>query len=202
MRKQFISTVLTLILTLFTLVSSFYGATTPKDTESVPSQVLKNAGFCTETGVIASEDMLVPVHLNLDELEQMKSELAAYGIQYTVTGTKSIVYVNVSTKIHYVNELYFSVTAQCSEVLLQRITGSIGWRYKNPSSNIYTRVRTISVAYEDDFGIPKYTLLCLKYTGNQFDTGTKISADFNLDVDATGEISGGAVSRTVTGTVP
>lgn len=31
---------------------------------------------------------------------------------------------------------------------------------------------------------------------------TLISADFNIDVDATGEISGGVVSRTVTGIVP
>lgn len=90
--------------------------------------------------------------------------------------------------------------AQCRTTLLQKITGSIVWKYKTTGS--YSKTKTISVNYQDDFGIPKYTLTCLKYTGKTFASGTTISADFNIDVDATGEISGGVVSRTVTGIVP
>ena len=100
----------------------------------------------------------------------------------------------------YPNELYFSIIAQCRTTLLQKITGSIVWKYKTTGS--YSKTKTISVNYQDDFGIPKYTLTCLKYTGKTFASGTTISADFNIDVDATGEISGGVVSRTVTGIVP
>lgn len=93
-----------------------------------------------------------------------------------------------------------SFIAQCRTTLLQKITGSIVWKYKTTGS--YSKTKTISVNYQDDFGIPKYTLTCLKYTGKTFASGTTISADFNIDVDATGEISGGVVSRTVTGIVP
>lgn len=61
---------------------------------------------------------------------------------------------------------------------------------------------TTSVNYQDDFGIPKYTLTCIMYTYRQYVSGTQISADFNIDIDATNEVSGGAVSRTVTAVIP
>ena len=66
----------------------------------------------------------------------------------------------------------------------------------------------LSLRRKYGFGLnPRYiewrvSKTCLKYTGKTFASGTTISADFNIDVDATGEISGGVVSRTVTGIVP
>lgn len=160
----------------------------------------EDVAMSAEQGIIASETFEIPVSLSLDELDEMKSELEECGIPYTVQGNRAIATVNVTTNIHYVDELYFSIIAQCRTTLLQKITGSIVWKYKTTGS--YSKTKTISVNYQDDFGIPKYTLTCLKYTGKTFASGTTISADFNIDVDATGEISGGVVSRTVTGIVP
>ena len=156
----------------------------------------EDVAMSAEQGIIASETFEIPVSLSLDELDEMKSELEECGIPYTVQGNRAIATVNVTTNIHYVDELYFSIIAQCRTTLLQKITGSIVWKYKTTGS--YSKTKTISVNYQDDFGIPKYTLTCLKYTGKTFASGTTISADFNIDVDATGEISGGVVSRTVT----
>lgn len=160
----------------------------------------EDVAMSAEQGIIASETFEIPVSLSLDELDEMKSELEECGIPYTVQGNRAIATVNVTTNIHYVDELYFSIIAQCRTTLLQKITGSIVWKYKTTGS--YSKTKTISVNYQDDFGIPKYTLTCLKYTGKTFASGTTISADFNIDVDATGEISGGVVSRTATGIVP
>ena len=149
----------------------------------------EDVAMSAEQGIIASETFEIPVSLSLDELDEMKSELEECGIPYTVQGNRAIATVNVTTNIHYVDELYFSIIAQCRTTLLQKITGSIVWKYKTTGS--YSKTKTISVNYQDDFGIPKYTLTCLKYTGKTFASGTTISADFNIDVDATGEISGG-----------
>mgnify|MGYP007045655653 FL=1 len=160
----------------------------------------EDVAMSAEQGIIASETFEIPVSLSLDELDEMKSELEECGIPYTVQGNRAIATVNVTTNIHYVDELYFSIIAQCRTTLLQKITGSIVWKYKTTGS--YSKTKTISVNYQDDFGIPKYTLTCLKYTGKTIASGTTISADFNIDVDATGEISGGVESRTVTGIVP
>ena len=156
----------------------------------------EDVAMSAEQGIIASETFEIPVSLSLDELDEMKSELEECGIPYTVQGNRAIATVNVTTNIHYVDELYFSIIAQCRTTLLQKITGSIVWKYKTTGS--YSKTKTISVNYQDDFGIPKYTLTCLKYTGKTFASGTTISADFNIDVDATGEISGGVVSVSYT----
>lgn len=158
------------------------------------------AAMGVEQGLIASETFNIPVNLSLDELDEMKSELEDDGIPYTVQENRAIAIVNVTANINYVDELYFSIVAQCRTTLLQKITGSIVWKYKTTGS--YTTPSTIKVNYQDDFGIPRYTLTCIKYTGKTFASGTTISADFSIDVDATGEISGGAVSRTVSGIIP
>lgn len=94
----------------------------------------------------------------------------------------------------------FSITAQCELLLLQKITGSIVWKYKTTGS--YSTPRTISINYKNSFGIPAYTMTCFKYTGKTFSSGTAIKADFNIDVDASGEIFGGAVSRTISAVIP
>nr|CRY94501.1 hypothetical protein [uncultured prokaryote] len=154
-----------------------------------------------EQGIIAEETFSIPVTLSLEELECMQTELEEWNIPYSIQDSRAVAIVDVSTRIHYVDELYFSIIAQCSTTLLQKITGSIVWKYK--TTGAYSTKKTITVDYSDSFGIPKYTLTCLKYTGKTFASGTTISADFNIDVDAaTGEISGGVVSRTVTGVVP
>lgn len=167
---------------------------------SSSAEVNSKVNYDENQGIIATETFKVPVSLNLSEFEEMKSELDEYDIPYSIQGSRAVATVDVSTYIHYVDELYFSITAQCSTTLLQKITGSIVWKYKTTGS--YSSNKTISVNYKDDFGIPKYTLTCIKYTGKTFSSGTKISAAFNLDIDAVAEISGGAVSRTVTGRVP
>lgn len=150
--------------------------------------------------LIAEEITTVQIPLELDEIKQMKSELDELGISYTISGNRAVAIVNVTTRIHYDNELYFSIIAQCQTTLLQKITGFIKWKYK--TTGAYSTPRTISVNFKDSFGVPRYTLTCLKYTGKKLPSGTKIIADFNVDVDATKEISGGIVSRTVTATIP
>ena len=111
----------------------------------------EDVAMSAEQGIIASETFEIPVSLSLDELDEMKSELEECGIPYTVQGNRAIATVNVTTNIHYVDELYFSIIAQCRTTLLQKITGSIVWKYKTTGS--YSKTKTISVNYQDDLGI-------------------------------------------------
>lgn len=191
--------VVSIFLICMMLVSMFSTTAFAAETDTILFNNEQIADLSDQT-VIAEEITTVEIPLELDELEQMKSELDESGIPYTINGNRAVAIVNVSTRIHYDDQLYFSIIAQCKTTLLQKITGSIKWKHK--TTGAYSKPQTIRVNFKDSFGVPRYTLTCVKYTGKKFSSGTKISADFNVDVDATKEISGGVVSRTVTGTVP
>lgn len=196
MKKRLVSIVL-----LLAIAASLTGTVfANQNTENHYSTSILNEGISND--VIASETAQIPVRISLSEMSQLQPQLEKYGISYTIGEDRAIAYVNVSTRIHYDRSLYFSVIAQCPSVLLQRITGIIKWKYKRPTMSSFSAPVTISVNYQDDFGIPKYTLTCIMYTYRQYVSGTQISADFNIDIDATNEVSGGAVSRTVTAVIP
>lgn len=188
MKKRLCSMLLALVM-LFSLSTTAFASGVD---EGTPPNV--------DSSIIASEEFSVPISLSLEEFEELKPGLEKYNIPYSIQGTRAIAVVDVSTTINYDKSLYFCIVAQCETTLLQKITGSISWKYKTTGS--YSTPKKITVNYQDDFGIPRYTLTCIKYTGKTFKSGTTISADFNIDIDATNEVSGGAVSRTVTGVIP
>lgn len=176
--------------------------TSPQNIDSSEIQIItdKNSDSLPNENIIATETIEVPISLDLSEFNEIKPELDKYNTPYSVQGSRAVVRVNVTTNIHYVRQLYFSITAHCSKTLLTKITGSITWKYQ--TSNGYSKANKIYINYKDSFGIPKYTLTCIKYTGKTFSSGKKIRADFNLNIEATGKVSGGTISRTVTGTIP
>lgn len=176
--------------------------TSPQNIDLSEIQIItdKNSDSLPNENIIATETIEVPISLDLSEFNEIKPELDKYNTPYSVQGSRAVVRVNVTTNIHYVRQLYFSITAHCSKTLLTKITGSITWKYQ--TSNGYSKANKIYINYKDSFGIPKYTLTCIKYTGKTFSSGKKIRADFNLNIEATGKVSGGTISRTVTGTIP
>lgn len=205
MKKKIISLIFlcSLLVTLIPVKSfAVNTCTSPQNIDSSEIQIItdKNSDSLSNENLIASETVEVPISLSLSEFNEIKPELDKYNTPYSVQGSRAIVRVNVTTNIHYVRQLYFSITAHCSKTLLTKITSSITWKYQ--TSKGYSKANKIYINYKDSFGIPKYTLTCIKYTGKTFSSGKKIRADFNLNIEATGKVSGGTVSRTVTGTIP
>ena len=205
MKKKIISLIFlcSLLVTLIPVKSfAVNTCTSPQNIDSSEIQIItdKNSDSLPNENIIATETIEVPISLDLSEFNEIKPELDKYNTPYSVQGSRAVVRVNVTTNIHYVRQLYFSITAHCSKTLLTKITGSITWKYQ--TSNGYSKANKIYINYKDSFGIPKYTLTCIKYTGKTFYTGKKIRADFNLNIEATGKVSGGTISRTVTGTIP
>lgn len=205
MKKKIISLIFlcSLLVTLIPVKSfAVNTCTSPQNIDSSEIQIItdKNSDSLPNENIIATETIEVPISLDLSEFNEIKPELDKYNTPYSVQGSRAVVRVNVTTNIHYVRQLYFSITAHCSKTLLTKITGSITWKYQ--TSNGYSKANKIYINYKDSFGIPKYTLTCIKYTGKTFSSGKKIRADFNLNIEATGKVSGGTISRTVTGTIP
>lgn len=205
MKKKIFSLIVLCSLLITLLPAKSYAVDTNENPQNIvlteeDKTTDENLDSLSNENLIASETVEVPISLSLSEFNEIKPELDEYNTPYSVQGSRAIVRVNVTTNIHYVRQLYFSITAHCSKTLLTKITGSITWKYQ--TSKGYSKANKIYINYKDSFGIPKYTLTCIKYTGKTFSSGKKIRADFNLNIEATGKVSGGTVSRTVTGTIP
>lgn len=94
LRKRSISLLLTIILLLSLSIAAFAAS------EELPAASAKQ-------GILSSESFDTAVYLSLDELAEIKSELDECEIPYTIQGNRAVAMVNVTTNIHYANELYF-----------------------------------------------------------------------------------------------
>ena len=133
MKKKIFSLIVLCSLLITLLPAKSYAVDTNENPQNIvlteeDKTTDENLDSLSNENLIASETVEVPISLSLSEFNEIKPELDKYNTPYSVQGSRAIVRVNVTTNIHYVRQLYFSITAHCSKTLLTKITDSITWK--------------------------------------------------------------------------